>query len=101
MPGDKIQHWGVCEGVVAATAETITIEQIMVYMRITNATGNTLYVVFDWTTGDTEVSATNFDISLANGTSFEIDRGSKKKTPRIGNLRVISAGSGDVSVWGW
>lgn len=101
MPGDKNQHWGTCDAVVAATPSTITIEQIMVSMRITNCTGNVLYVVFDWTVGNTEVSATHFDIALVNNGAYELDRGTKKKTPRIGNLRVLSAGSGDVAVWGW
>jgi hypothetical protein len=101
MPGDKNQHWGVCAPVVAATPVTITIEQIQVYLRITNATGNVLYIVFDWVTGETEVSATNYDIVLANNAAFELARDNKKRVPKIGNLRVLSAGSGDVSVWGW
>jgi hypothetical protein len=101
MAGNKLQHWGLCEAVASGVAETLTIEQIMVSMRITNYSGGVLYVLFDWVATDTEVSATNFNIALANGESFELNRGNMKKVPRIGNLRVISTGSGSVAVWGW
>ena len=88
-----------CEAVVAATAETIALNYINCF-RVTNATGQVLYIKFEWDTGETEVSATNFDVLVANSSTVEFV--SRSPTfPRMRNMRVISAGSGSVGIIGW
>ena len=88
-----------CEAIVATVAETIALNYIN-YFRITNTSGQALYVKFDWDTGDTEVSATNFDIYLANLDYAEF-QARTPTWPKLRNMRVISAGTGRVAVLGW
>ena len=88
-----------CEAIVGTVAETIALDYIN-YFKITNATGQTLYLKFEWDTGETEVSATNFDFLLTANLAAEFI--SRSPTfPRMRNVRVISAGSGSVGIIGW
>ena len=92
--------WSDCEAIVGATAETVTLTGITNYMRIDSAINDLVYIKFNWETGDTEVSATNFDVHLGAYGDFEwIARFSTD--PGWFNARVISATSGRVTFMGW
>lgn len=90
----------LCEAIVGATAETITITDLVNYLRIDNGIADELYLKFNWTTGDTEVSATNFDAVLTDYLDLEIIRRSPS-FPKIKNVRVICATSGSIAFMGW
>ena len=94
--------WQLCEIIVGATAETITITGVVNYLRITSALGAALYLKFNWAAGDTEVSATNYDVAISDdiGSFIEIKR-EAPSFPKFKNVRVISAGAGSIGFIGW
>ncbi len=94
--------WQLCNAILANTAETVLIVGLVNYLRITCANGAAVYLKFNWEVGDTEVSATNFDVAISDdiGSFVEIMR--KAPTfPTFLNVRVISAGAGSIAFWGW
>lgn len=96
------EHWMKCEGTVAATAETITIPNWWSHLEIRHTGAQALYIVFDWETGDTEVSATNFDVFLGGSSDRPfIASYSTRVGPIFANARVISAANDLVSIIGW
>lgn len=92
--------WQLCNAVVGATAETVAITGLVNYLRIDNGIADELYLKFNWTVGDTEVSATNFDAVLTDYLALEIIR-RDPSFPKIKNVRVICATGGSVAFWGW
>ena len=92
--------WQKSEAITGATAETITITGLVNYLRINNGIADELYLKFNWTTGDTEVSATNFDVALSDYLYLELIRRSPS-FPKFQNVRVICATSGSISMMGW
>ena len=94
--------WTTCEAIGAATAETITITGVVNYLRITNVVGAALYLKFDWAAGDTEVSATNYDVALADDVGAFVEFIHRTPTfPKFKNVRVLSAGAGSIAFIGW
>ena len=89
-----------CEAIVGATAETILITGLVNYLRITNGIGDELHLKFNWTVGDTEVSATNYDVMLDDYDFIELIRRSPS-FPKFKNVRVIGATSGSIAFMGW
>jgi len=90
----------LCNAIVGATAETVTITGLVNYLRISSGIADELYLKFNWAVGDTEVSATNFDAVLSNYEFLEIIRRSPS-FPKIKNVRVICATGGSIAFWGW
>lgn len=90
----------LCEIIVGATAETITITGLVNYLRIGNGIADELFLKFNWAAGDTEVGATNFDVVLDDYDSLEILHRSPS-FPKIKNVRVICATGGSIAFWGW
>lgn len=90
-----------CEAVVAATEETVTLDY-QNFLQISNQTGQTLYIVFNWSAGDTEVSSTNFDCVIPNNERWTIKSSDTPPSfPKLRNARIISAGNGRVGFFGW
>ena len=95
--------WQLCEPIGAATAETVTLTGVTNYLRITQGAGGAaVYLKFNWTVGDTEVSATNFDTALADDIGAFVEfKNEAPSFPKMKNVRVISAGAGSVAFVGW
>ncbi|HID65099.1 MAG TPA: hypothetical protein EYP49_20460 [Anaerolineae bacterium] len=89
-----------CTAITADTAATITLNYVN-YFRLENRTGQVLYVLFDWDSGETEPSSTNFHVAINDGEAFELKHEGQFTAPKMRNARVISAGSGRVAFWGW
>lgn len=94
--------WQKCEAIGAATAGTITITGVVNYLRITPALGAALYLKFNWAAGDTEVSATNFDVAIMDDIgAFAEFIHRAPSFPKFKNVRVLSAGAGSIGFIGW
>lgn len=91
--------WSSCEAVVANVAETVVLDYVNALV-ITNKSGADLYVKFEWTGGDTEVSSANFDTCISNGGVFSMTADTPT-FPVVTNMRVISTGSGRIAAIGW
>ena len=91
--------WSVCEAIVASTAETIDLGYTSALL-ITNKSGADLYIKFEWATGDTEVSATNFDACVSDNGNMSLTA-DMPGLPRLYNMRVISTSGGRVAAMGW
>lgn len=92
--------WQECEQIIGATAETITITGLVNFLRIGNGIADELFLKFNWAVGDTDVSATNFDVVLDDYDSLELIRRSPS-FPKFKNVRVICATGGYVAFLGW
>lgn len=90
----------LCEAIVGTTAETITFTEFVNYLRINNGIADELYLKFNWAAGDTEVSATNFDVVLTDYLYLEIIRRAPS-FPKFKNMRVICATGGSVGIMAW
>lgn len=91
--------WYVCEAIVGNTAETVDLS-IINYLRVQSNINDVVYILFNWITGETEVSATNFVVRLAAYGSFEW-KAEHNSAPKLFNVRIISATGGRVAFWGW
>ena len=94
------EFWQLCEAVIGATAETITITSAINNLRISSGINDIVYLKFNWTVGDTEVSATNFDICLTARGSTELKH-EAPTWPKFENVRVICAPGGSIGCMGW
>jgi len=92
--------WQKCEPVVLNTAETIAITGVTNYLRISNGIPDEVFIKFNWAVGDTEVSATEFDVVLDDYNYVELKRESPT-FPKFKNARVICATSGSLAIMGW
>ena len=90
----------LCEAIVGATAETVTITGLVNYLRISNGIADELFLKFNWAVGDTEVSATNFDAVLDDYEALELIHQSPS-FPKIKNVRVVCATGGSVAFLAW
>lgn len=90
----------VCEQIVGSTAETITITGLVNFLRIGSGIADKVYLKFNWSVGDTEVSSTNFDVVLNNYDALELIHRSPS-FPKVRNVRVICATGGYVSLLAW
>jgi hypothetical protein len=95
-------HWSICEAIEAATEETIVLVKCKRHLEISHSSASDLFVKFNWTTGDTEVSATNFDVIVgADPRERWVFDATHIHSPQFSNARVISAGAGSVGIVGW
>jgi len=92
--------WQKCEAITTATAETVLITGLVNFLRISNGIADELYLKFNWSAGDTEVSATNFDAVLTDYLCLELIR-RNPSFPKFKNVRVICATGGSIAFLGW
>jgi len=92
--------WTKCEGIMLNTAETIEIDNATNYLRITSGIADEVFIKFNWAAGDTEVSATEFDVVLDDYGYVELKR-EAPTFPKLENVRVICATSGSLALMGW
>jgi hypothetical protein len=91
-------YFSKCEAILANTAETIVITNSKGGIILSNPLSNTVYIKFNWATGDTEVSLTNFDIALFPSRVLDLFGGDG---PVVKNARVICATAGSIGIVGW
>jgi len=94
------EAWSLCETVVGATAETVTLSGVVNYLRIQNGINDRAWLKFNWNAGDTEVSGTNFDVCISAYGYFEFEH-DHPTAPRLFNVRVLCATGGSIGFWGW
>jgi len=92
--------WHSCVQLLGTTPQTITPTKATHGLSIDNDTTAKVYVVFNWLTGDTEVSATNFDKVVAAGGSMTIERDGNS-LPDIKAYRVLGSATGYLGNLGW
>ena len=92
--------WQECNALTGNTAASVTLDHARNYLRISSAIDDIVYIKFNWATGDTEVSATNFDVLLTSRGSFEFKH-EHPSAPKLKNVRVICATSGRLGFMGW
>ena len=81
----------VCPALTGTAAATVVLTECDHEVVISNPVAAVLYVKFDWTTGDTEVSATNFDTMVMAASVTRIPG-------RYTNMRVLCASSTSIGV---
>jgi hypothetical protein len=89
-----------CEAVAAATAETVSLD-VTNHLLISSGINDQVYIKFNWATGDTEVSASNFDLCLEAYGRWEFRKHECPSAPTLKNVRVICATLGSISFMGW
>ena len=98
----KSEFFAVIEGFAAGVAETVTIPNWRGQLQIRHSGAQVLYVLFDWETGDTEVSATNFHIWLPGNSNYPfVTTHSPRVGPEWRSVRILSAALGTISIVGW
>ena len=95
------QMWHSCTQILKDTPKTIEPSKSANGLQVHNDTVGRVYVVLNWASGDTEVSATNFDMALAATGSVYTYRRQMSVDPRITSLRVIGSATGYLGVVGW
>lgn len=95
-----LEPWSLCEAIVSNTAETVTLSGVVNYLRIQNGINAIVWLKFNWVSGDTECSATNFDVRMPAYDSFEFAH-DHPTAPKLNNVRVLCATSGRIGFWGW
>ena len=88
-----------CEALTGGSEKTVTLD-VVNYLRVDSGINDIVYVKFNWASGDTEVSSTNFDVRIPASGDFEF-ASRHNNAPRLFNARVLCATSGRVAFWGW
>jgi hypothetical protein len=89
----------VCATLSANTPATIGFVEAEHELVLSNPLATLVYVKFNWMSGDTEVSATNFDTFIPVGSVLNLVRNSD--SPRLSNMRALCATAGNIGVMGW